>query len=254
MRFSAIEAMLRGIEGTASMFYKNLVTGEEWTWNADAVVNAASVIKIPVMIEAFVQMKTGSLDAQERFVLRESDRLPSCGALKTMHEGLGLTAMDLIKLMIILSDNTATNMLTKRIGRENVNARLEALGLENTRMRRLLFDREASAKGLKNTITAREIGGLLERMYRGELVDAQSCAVMIEILKDQRLNGKMPFFLHAHGIACAHKTGEDSTVTHDCGIVFADEPFVLCFASEGVDVAVFERAMQDITRMLVFGA
>lgn len=250
MDFAKIEAMMRAVDGTATMYYKNLATGEEWQYRSDEAVNAASVIKIPVMIEAFAQMKAGALNAQERFVLRDADRLPSCGALKTMHEGMELTTLDLVKLMIILSDNTATNMLAKRIGMENVNARLESLGLEKTRMRRLLFDRAASAKGLKNTITAREIGGLLERMYRGEIVDASSCEAMIEILKDQRLNGKMPFFLHAQGIACAHKTGEDSTVTHDCGIVYAGEPFVVCFCSEGVDVALFERVMQDATRLL----
>lgn len=249
-KWDAIQARLNAIDGTAEMYYRNLVTGEEWAYHADAPVNAASVIKIPVMIEAFAQMQSGALNAQERFTLRDADRLPSCGALKALHEGIELTAMDLIQLMIILSDNTATNMLTRRIGRENVNARLEALGLSQTRMRRLLFDREAGARGLKNTVTAREIGDLLERMYRGELIDTESCAAMLEILRDQRLNGKMPFFLHAQGIACAHKTGEDSTVTHDCGIVYAGEPFVLCFCSEGVDVAAFERVMQDVTRTL----
>ena len=250
MDFTPIEAMLRAVDGTATMFYKNLTTGEEWQWRSDEPVNAASVIKIPVMIEAFAQMAEGKLNAQERFALRDADRLPSCGALKTLHEGIELTAMDLVKLMIILSDNTATNMLVKRVGLEAVNARLEALGLEKTRMRRLLFDRAASAKGLRNTITAREIGELLERMYRGEIVGAAACEAMLEILKDQRLNGKMPFVLHAQGIACAHKTGEDATVTHDCGIVYAGEPFVLCFCSEGVDVAAFERVMQDATRLL----
>ena len=250
MDFTPIEAMLRPMDGVVTMYYKNLAGGEEWQYRADEPVNAASVIKIPVMIEAFAQMKAGKLHAHERFVLHEADRLPSCGALKTMHEGMELTAMDLVKLMIILSDNTATNMLVKRMGMEHVNARLEALGLERTRMRRLLFDRQASAQGLRNTVTAREIGSLLERLYRGEIVDAPSSEAMLAILKDQRLNGKIPFFLHAQDIACAHKTGEDSTVTHDCGIVYAREPFVVCFCSEGVDVAAFERVMQDATRLL----
>ena len=116
MDFTPIEAMLRAVDGTATMFYKNLTTGEEWQWRSDEPVNAASVIKIPVMIEAFAQMAEGKLNAQERFALRDADRLPSCGALKTLHEGIELTAMDLVKLMIILSDNTATNMLVKRVG------------------------------------------------------------------------------------------------------------------------------------------
>ncbi|MBR0320547.1 MAG: serine hydrolase, partial [Clostridia bacterium] len=69
---------------------------------------------------------------------------------------------------------------------------------------------------------------------------------MIQILLDQRLNGKIPFFLHAIDIDVAHKTGEDSGTTHDVAIVMTKTPFVLCFASNDTDVARFERLMQDI--------
>ena len=198
-------APLRSVEGTACLYYKNLATGEECAYKADEAVNAASVIKIAVMAEAFRQMEAGLLLPQERFTLRDSDRLPSCGVLKALHEGIEVTTLDLTALMITLSDNTATNMLLRRIGLERVNDTLETLGLEKTRVRRLLF-------------------------------------------LDQRLNGKMPFFLHAQGIRCAHKTGEDTRITHDCGIVLAKEPFIACFCSQGVDVAMFERVIQDTTR------
>ena len=72
---------------------------------------------------------------------------------------------------------------------------------------------------------------------------------MLQILKDQRLNGKIPFFLDDYEIA--HKTGEDDGITHDVGIVFADHPVLLCFASNHTDVPAFERLIQDMARDLV---
>ena len=68
---------------------------------------------------------------------------------------------------------------------------------------------------------------------------------MMEILGDQRLNGKLPFFLHSMDVELAHKTGEDDGTTHDVGVIFAKQPFVVCMLSNDVDVPAFERVMQD---------
>ena len=90
----------------------------------------------------------------------------------------------------------------------------------------------------------------LETLWRGEVVSPGASAAMMDILLDQRLNGKLPFFLHARGIRIAHKTGEDTGVTHDVGVIFAKEPLVVCFLGEHVDVPAYERLMQDAARVL----
>ncbi len=112
-----------------------------------------------------------------------------------------------------------------------------------------LFDREASSRGIENYITAREAGLLLKRLYDGEAVSGPASEDMLSILKDQRLNGKIPFLL-PHSVKIAHKTGEDDGITHDVGIVYARQPFIVCFCGEHVSPPEFERAMQDITLML----
>ena len=155
------------------------------------------------------------------------------------------------RLMIIVSDNAATNILIRRVGMDNVNRTLRALGCEKTTLRRLLFDSEASAKGIENSITAGEMGLLLEKLYRGEIVSAGASAQMLDILKDQRLNGKLPFFLHTMGVPVAHKTGEDDGITHDVGILYGNEPIVCCFVSEHADVPKVERLMQDAAKRIV---
>lgn len=241
-----ILSRLRAAPGRVSLYYRPL-GGEAVEYQADLPLVAASVIKIPVMIEAFRQMEAGLLAEDREYVVRPELKKPSCGALTYMHDGLRVTLLDLVTLMIILSDNTATNMVIDIVGLENVNRTLRACGATGTVLRRRLFDAEAAARGLQNEITARDIGRLLEKLQAGEIVSPRASARMLDILANQRLNGKIPFFLDCK---IAHKTGEDDGITHDAGIVYAPRPFVLCMFSNETDVPQFERLIQDAAREL----
>ena len=193
------------------------------------------------------------LDPGETVAIAPEDKMPSCGALTYMHDGLEVTLQDLVTLMIILSDNTATNLMIDRLGIDRVNGAMAALGIPGICLRRRLFDPEAAARGLENTVTARGIGQILERLCAGTLLGGDADARMLKILGDQRLNGKLPFHLHSRGIRCAHKTGEDDGITHDVGVVYAERPFVICMLSNNVDVPAFERLIQDTAAALAFG-
>lgn len=241
---------LNQIGGKVGFYYKNLVTGEEFAYNENLSLVAASVIKIPVLIDVFYQITNGQLDKNEMFTIQKSDKLPSCGALTYMHDGLQVTLKDLYTLMIILSDNTATNLLIKRLGIEHINQTMHSVGLAVTSLNRLLFDSAEQSKGKENYICAKEVGLLLEKMYHGKLISPPASQEMLRILGNQRLNGKIPFWVPSE-IHVAHKTGEDSGITHDVGIVYAAQPFVICFCANEVEVPQFERAMQDITKNLL---
>ena len=240
---------MTALPGEVSVYGKDLITDEKWAYEADTPLVAASVIKLPILVEAFRQARDGLLSMDETFSIRPEQKMPSCGALTYLHDGLTVTLRDLCVLMIIVSDNTATNILIERLGMENVNATMRGLSLEKTTLRRLLFDAEAASRGLENTITAWEMGQLLEMLYKGECVSPEADAEMLSILRDQRLNGKMPFFLD--DLEIAHKTGEDDGITHDVGIVYADHPLILCFASNHTGVPAFERFIQDAARDFV---
>ena len=241
---------IRGASGHVAFYYRPLDGGCAQMYNEMMPLVAASVIKIPIMVEAFRQFESGELNPLATYRIKPEDKMPSCGALNRMHDGLEVTMRDLVELMIVLSDNTATNILIDILGIARVNATLEAEGLKVTRLRRKLFDKAGMEAGLSNHVCAREIGLLLERMYAGTLVSPEASAQMLEILRNQKLNGKMPFFLKPRGIACAHKTGEDDGITHDVGVVYARRPFVLCMLSEETDVPAFERLIQDVAREL----
>lgn len=244
---------VRAFPGNVGLYYRALGGEEVETHNPDLPLVAASVIKIPIMVTAFRDIAAGRLDENEIFSIKHGDKMPSCGALTYMHDGLEVTLSDLITLMIILSDNTATNLLIDRLTPDHVNRTMEALGIPGIALRRRLFDMELYERGINNTVTARGVGTLLERMATGTLLGKDVDGRMIDILLNQRLNGKLPFFLHGKGIRCAHKTGEDDDITHDVGIIYTERPFVLCMLSNKVDVPAFERLMQDTARTLAFG-
>ena len=220
-------------------------TGETQEFQADLPMEAASVIKIPIMVTAFRDILDGALDPAEELEILPEMKKPSCGALTYMHDGLRVNYMDLITLMIIVSDNTATNLMIDRLGIDHVSETVAALGVPGIALRRKLWQPQLRAQGIENTVTARGIGQILTRLHTGTLLGGQADEKMVSILKDQRLNGKLPFFLHARGIKLAHKTGEDDGVTHDVGIVYTPRPFVICMLGNQVDVAAYERLMQD---------
>jgi len=236
---------LASLPGEVCVYGKDLTTGETCAYQADLPVVAASVIKLPILIEAFRQAEEGLLSMEETVSIRPEDKMPSCGALTYLHDGLTVTWRDLCVLMIILSDNTATNLLIDRLSMDAVNDTLRNLGCQRTVLRRRLFDAAASARGIENTVTASEMGMLLEKLYRGSCVSPDADRAMLRILLDQRLNGKMPFFLHSEGVRIAHKTGEDDGITHDVGILWGEHPMILCFVSEHTGVPAFERLIQD---------
>ena len=237
---------LRATQGKVGFWAKPL-DGEATGFNEDLPLVAASVIKLFIMAEAFRRFEDGSLSPDEEFVISPGDKLPSCGALSYMHDGLRVTALDLVTLMIILSDNTATNLLIDRLGMASINAAIEAMGAQGCRLNRRLFDSEASRRGVQNYITAAGVGKMLKALWDKTLVSESASEKMLSILMNQRLNGKIPFFLSCR---VAHKTGEDDGTTHDAAIVMSERPFILVMLSNNTDVPKFERFMQDAARDL----
>lgn len=249
MNTAAMTERLAGLRGHIGFFCRNTATGETVAFHADEPIVAASVIKLCVMAEAFRAREAGEIDFSEPVTVRPEDKKPSCGALTYLHDGLTVTLGDLVVLMIILSDNTATNLLIDRLGTDAVNAFSARLGLsERTRCRRKLFEPALAARGITNHVTAADMGLLLEKLLRGEVVSPAASEEMLGILRNQRLNGKMPFLLAPRRIRCAHKTGEDydDGITHDVGIIFAGTPRIFCFLAEGADVPEAERTLQDL--------
>ena len=250
-----IRPRLEALPGNISAVCKNLATGETFEYRPDALHCAASIIKLYLMAAIYQGFHDGDFHPADRLPVRREDCMPSCGVLTYLDDGKEVSLRDLIELMIIVSDNTACNVLLDFYTLPRMQAFIrDTLGLKNTFFRRKLFDEEANARGLINETTAADTARLLEAVYTGRLVSPEASAAMLATLRHQRLNGKLPFRLHTleNAPVIAHKTGEDDGTTHDCGIIEADPPVLVCLMGNDTDVPSFERLMGDIAWDLVF--
>jgi beta-lactamase class A len=237
-----IEAEMQTIPGHLGFYYKNLVTGLEYGVREEEAYLAASVIKLPLYLHILQQWHRGELHPEDLLTVTEEDKMPSCGALTLFTGDVTVNLRTLCRLMIVLSDNTATNKLIRLCTIEGANATFREMGLEQTVLRRLLFDAEASAAGLQNTVSPKEMGMLLEQLYRNTFVSKEVCREAMDTLLLQQVDHKLGGKLFDAPIA--HKTGEDENLSNDVGIVFAKEPFILCFTGHDTDVYRWEDLMR----------
>lgn len=249
LKWDALRARLDAFPGKVSMVYRELVPGgRTFYYQAEQPHIAASVIKLFLMAAVFQGFEDGRFEPSDRIRIRRENCVPSCGVLNYMKEEPEVTVRDLVELMIIVSDNTATNALFDFVGEEYLGAFIrERLGLSQTSFNRKMFDSVRAAQGIENYVTAADVAWLLEEIYYGRLVSEDASRQMYEILTHQRLNGKIPFCLHTlpNAPVIAHKTGEDSGITHDVGIVAGRTPFILCFLGSETDMPRYERLMAE---------
>jgi beta-lactamase class A len=210
----AVVKALRGEMGVAAI---DLGTGETIAVDADSRFPTASTIKTAVMIEAWQQSADGRLSMDTTLTLRDADKVGGAGVLRGMHDGLTLTVADLIHLMIVLSDNTATNILIGRVGTARVNERLDSYGLKETRLFRPTFrdgrpdvlpelEREF---GLGMT-TPREMARLMALIAAGKAVSRDASDAMLATLRRQQDRAMIPRLLPADDrIQIGNKTGTD---------------------------------------------
>ena len=213
-RVGAVVNAFRGQMGVAAI---DLRTGETIAVDADSRFPTASTIKTAVMIEAWQQTADGRLSMDTALTLENAEKVAGAGVLRGMHAGLTLTVADLIHLMIVLSDNTATNMLIGRLGTIRVNERLDAYGLKDTRLFRPTFrdghpdvlpelEREY---GLGMT-TPREMARLMAIIAEGKAVNREASDAMLATLRRQQDRAMIPRLIPADDrIQIGNKTGTD---------------------------------------------
>jgi beta-lactamase class A len=224
----AVRAVEAGLDGVLGIALKDLATGKTFLLNEREVFPQASSIKIAVLLETFKQAEEGRLKLDEFIALEESRKVEGSGVL--FHLGrpsLSLSIRDLAVLMVVLSDNTATNILIEKVGLEAVNKRMDALGLPKTRLRRKMMDLQAAAEGRENVSTPLEMMTLLERIWKGSAIGEpyrEDLLAILAIPKDSPLRAGVP-----EGVDVAEKPGELEAVRCDSGIVMlSGRPYVLC--------------------------
>lgn len=249
---------LNGLQAKSSIFAKHLSSGRTVELRADVPMNTLSVIKLPVMILAFRDAEAGKLTLTDRHTIRAEELRRGSGLLQTFDVGLSPTYRDLIEQMIITSDNTATDIMIRKVGLERVNAMLAELGFHETRLNRTtgdlfrevwiradakyasMTDREAFERGFPGDAeaskrsfllegdstrwlgrtTAREMATMLEGILTAKYASKLSSEAMVGMLQRQFYSSRLPQRISFRADV-AHKTGDWPPIAgNDVGIIF----------------------------------
>jgi beta-lactamase class A len=236
---SRIAPLAKAHKGVVAVAVKNLKTGEEYYLEADRVMPTASLIKLPIMVEAYWQAAEEKCKLDVTLKLRKEDKVQGSGIL-TSHfsDGTTFPLKDAIRLMIVYSDNTATNMVLDQIGLPSTNARMGKLGLHETRINAKVFradtriDQDRGKRYGLGSTSAREMVQLLEMIDAGKVVSSESCKEMLGHLRACDDKEKMTRFLPP-GTVVAHKTGSVNASKTDAGIIYTKEgPVALCVLTD----------------------
>jgi beta-lactamase class A len=252
---ASLEAQLHAIaaehHGDVALFAENLKTHETVGISSDTLVQTASVIKLAILYEALEQVRGGKAHFDDRITLTAADQVPGSGVLRMFDAPLSLTLKDALTIMIVMSDNSATNMAIDHLGLENIDRRIAKLGLKDTYLYKKVFTpvppgmvmpADQKRFGLGKT-TAREMAMLMTKIVECELADpggaAQAgdpalCEVALKMLHLQFYRTSIPRYLDGMpGVtsdSIANKSGALDAVRNDVAAISTKNGMVVISA------------------------
>jgi len=268
----AIDETVADAPGVFGVAAARLETGETAGHRAGELFQLASAFKIPILATLMREVGAGAVRLDQRVPLKWEERVPGSGILQELDPGAALTVKDLATLMTIVSDNYATDLILQLIGLDSVNAHMRELGLEQIHLRhtcwQLLnhcvgmteeepslaafaeYERreetddyeillDVSKPTLENNVAApADLNRLLVMIARKEILTPASCELMLDILRRQQFNSRLPYLLPP-GTKVAHKTGTVNKVVNDAGIIYLPE------GHGAIAITVLSRGIED---------
>lgn len=245
-----LEAVASGLHGVMGFAIKDLNTGESFMLRPDTVFPTASSIKLTILLEVLRQDQEGKLSLDEKHTIRRSETVAGDPILYMLGDGtVTMSLRDIATFMVVLSDNSATNILIDKAGMANINAEIQRLGLKETNLRRKMIDLEAARRGNENVSTPRELITLLEKIHAGGVLDAARTAEyfrLLELPKDTEFHKALP-----DTIKIADKPGALEAVRCDTGIIeIPGHPFAMSVMTTYLSNEMEgEAAIEDVARL-----
>lgn len=230
----SIEGMTRGYEGVVGVSVRNLATGEGLSIRGDETFPTASLIKVAVLVALLDEVRRGTIRLDDPLTMIARDQVGGSGVLQHLHSGLQLTVEDAARLMIVISDNTATNLLLDKVPMRAVWAKMDSLGLPHTRIHSKTFLRstsvamDSSVKYGLGVTTPDETVRLFTLLHQGRAVSPALDSLAISMLRGNEDWNKLVRWL-PDGATAAHKSGDVDQSRNDCGILYGpDAPVAVC--------------------------
>jgi len=222
-----VKNLVTPFKGKVSLYAKNLDTGETYALNGDERVRTASTIKIAVMIEAFARVSEGKAKWTDEVTLTKEKKVSGSGILFELSDNLHLTLRDAVNLMMMLSDNTATNLVLDVLTTDAVNARMELLGFKQIKINRKVGSGGDSAAGRDpenkkyglGVATPHEMVQVMEKLERGEIISPAVSKEMIELMKKEQ--ARYAIGRSMLGVPMASKYGALDRLRSAVGIIYS---------------------------------
>lgn len=239
-----VQSIAKELPGKLSV----MVVSDLWKlhMNASDKISAASLIKVPIMMAAYKKAREGRLDLELPVTVPLEKRVGGMGVVTHLAADTSLKLSDLITLMIIVSDNTATNLCIDHVGIEYINSFMDEVGCKNSILGRRLMDYEARKAGKDNFVSAEDMVTLLRCLWSDTSIEGEK---MRSLLYAQQFNTKLPYLIPSEtDTRVAHKTGEIPGVEHDAGVVEVggNRAFVAVLTHELESKVAGYKAIQDI--------
>lgn len=228
----AIQNVIASARGKVSVYFKDLSSGRFFEHQASVPIPSASLIKVPILVRFFMDAAADRLDLKETVTIKACNRVGGSGVLDGFPEGVALPWEVLARLMIVLSDNCATNEILDKIGIGEVQEFVEGMELKETRIQRKMMDFEAIRQGKNNYTSARDIGTLLVALGQKKFGEELSQKIL-QIMKRQQIRHLLPLLIPAvpsdktaeeislpppGAVLVANKTGDLGDKLHDAGL------------------------------------
>ncbi|HYP51690.1 MAG TPA: serine hydrolase [Pyrinomonadaceae bacterium] len=190
-----IKDAVKDFKGKVWIYAKNLDTQKTYSLRGDERVRTASTIKLPIMVETYFQINEGKLKWTDEIVLTKEKKVGGSGVLGEFSDNTKIDLRTALNLMIVVSDNTATNLVLEKVTSDAVNARMESLGFADTKSIRRIFGSEKDSRVASDPViknfglgmsSPRDMVGILEMLERGQMVNAEASKSMLDVLRRQQ--------------------------------------------------------------------
>ena len=228
---SIVRPLIEAIPARVGFYFEDLISAERLEFKGYERFPAASVIKVPIFLEAYRRAAAGELSLQEEVELRDGDKVGGAGVLLELHQGLRLTVEDLCRLMIVVSDNTASNLLLDRLGESSINALMVRLGMKESWLGRRFMEPPSELRD--NRMSPYDGALAMRALWDESLLGPSMARGAREIFMRQQYREKIPLML-PENLPVLHKTGELDGVRHDAALVLAEgRPYLLSLFTDG---------------------
>lgn len=222
--------------GIYGLYVVRLGNGSRYGVNENDILQAASLIKLPVMIALYIEVEERRLDLEEKYELKKADKVAGAGTLYGKPVGYEVTYRELLRLMGKQSDNTAFNIARNLLGKERIDEVVGIIGMLNTSL-------------AENTTTPVDVGVLFEGLYNGDVLNEEHKNELLEFITDTVFESWL-----AEGVSgevkVAHKFGREQHVVNDAGIVYSESPYVIVVMGDKIVERDADELLPKISRMV----